>query len=115
MAKSKPSNGARAVCLLCPLTAGIGSLTAGREPVKFLAVTTAPIIMDLYQNLDFIFNSDFEFRERFTEEEDYFRDTGKRYKTGRINIWETNFIPDVSSAAVEAMEEKGVGAKITQF
>lgn len=98
-----------------PLNCWHRLVNGGREPVKFLAVTTAPIIMDLYQNLDFIFNSDFEFRERFTEEEDYFSGVGKRYKTGRINIWKTNFISDVSSAAVEAMEEKGVGAKITQF
>ena len=98
-----------------PLNCWHRLVNGGREPVKFLAVTTAPIIMDLYQNLDFIFNSNFEFRERFAEEENYFKDTGNRYKTGRINIWETNFISDVSSAAVEAMEEKGVGAKITQF
>jgi oxalate decarboxylase/phosphoglucose isomerase-like protein (cupin superfamily) len=98
-----------------PLNCWHRLVNGGREPVKFLAVTTAPIIMDLYQNLEFIFNCNFEFRERFAEEEDYFSRAGERYKLGRINIWQTNFITDVASAAVEAMEEKGKGAQITQF
>jgi oxalate decarboxylase/phosphoglucose isomerase-like protein (cupin superfamily) len=98
-----------------PLNCSHRLVNGGREPVKFLAVTTAPMVMDLYRNLDFVFNCPFEFRERFADEENYFKDSGKRYKTGRINIWETNFISDVSSAGVEAMEEKGVGAQITQF
>ena len=32
-----------------------------------------------------------------------------------MNVWETNFIPDVGSADVEAGEEKGSGVKLTQF
>jgi oxalate decarboxylase/phosphoglucose isomerase-like protein (cupin superfamily) len=98
-----------------PLNSWHRLVNGGREPVKFLAVTTAPIVMDLYRNPEFIFDLPFVFRERFGEEERYFDGPDKRYKTGRINIWETNFISDVSSAAVEAMDEKGAGAKITQY
>ena len=31
------------------------------------------------------------------------------------HIWETNFIPDVRSAALDSMEVKGAGVQITQF
>jgi oxalate decarboxylase/phosphoglucose isomerase-like protein (cupin superfamily) len=98
-----------------PLNTWHRLVNGGREPVKFLAVTTAPIVMDLYRNEEFIFNSPFIFSERFAGEEGYFSGTGKRYQIRNVATWDTNFIADVSSAAVDACEEKGVGALITCF
>jgi oxalate decarboxylase/phosphoglucose isomerase-like protein (cupin superfamily) len=98
-----------------PLNSWHRLINGGREPVKFLALTTAPIIMDLYRDMEFVFDCPFVFHDRFAAEEGYFNGSGKRYKQGRINMWETNFIPDVCLAAVEPMEEKGAGALITQY
>ena len=83
--------------------------------MKFFAVTTAPIVMDLYRNDEFIFNSPFVFRERFADEEGYFNGPGKRYEIRNVATWDTNFIADVSSAAIDTCEEKGIGALITCF
>jgi len=71
--------------------------------------------MDLYRNDEFIFNSPFVFRERFADEEGYFSGPGKRYEIRNVATWDTNFIADVSSAAIDTCEEKGVGALITCF
>jgi len=98
-----------------PLNSWHRLVNGGREPVKFFAVTTAPIVMDLYRNDEFIFNSPFVFRERFADEEGYFSGPGKRYEIRNVATWDTNFIADVSSAAIDTCEEKGVGALITCF
>jgi oxalate decarboxylase/phosphoglucose isomerase-like protein (cupin superfamily) len=98
-----------------PLNSWHRLVNGGREPVKFLGVTTAPLIMDYYRNEDFVYNSPFLFSERFAGEEGYFNVTNKRYKKGLANVWETNFIQDISSATLDAEEEKGAGVQITQF
>ncbi len=45
---------------------------SGSEPARYIAVTTAPIMMNLIRNEDFIFNNDAVFPERYNSEEDYF-------------------------------------------
>ncbi len=98
-----------------PLNTWHRLINGGREPVKFLAVTDAPLIMDLYRNSDFVFNCPFTFGERYSGEETYFNVGNKRYKKGMANIWETNFISDIGSADLEVEEEKGAGVLITCF
>ncbi|OGP25041.1 MAG: hypothetical protein A2038_02615 [Deltaproteobacteria bacterium GWA2_57_13] len=98
-----------------PLNSWHRLINGGREPVKFLAVTNAPLIMDLYRNGDFVFNCPYTFAERYGGEESYFNVTNKRYRKGLIALWETNFISDIGSADLEAAEEKGAAVLITQF
>ncbi|HXG49983.1 MAG TPA: hypothetical protein VNN77_01080 [candidate division Zixibacteria bacterium] len=98
-----------------PLNSSHRMLNGGREPVRFLAVTNAPLIFDIYRNVDFIFNCPYAFSDRYLGEEDYFTVGKKRYPYGLINIWETNFIADVKSAALEALEAKGSGLRLSQF
>jgi quercetin dioxygenase-like cupin family protein len=98
-----------------PLNSWHRLVNGSRDPVKFLAVTNAPMFMDLCRNPEFIFNCPFTFSDRFAGEDDYFRPGLKRHKKGLINLWETNFIPDVETAGVETEEEKGAGVKFIQF
>ena len=44
----------------------------GQDPVRYLAVTTAPIMMNLIRNDDFIFNNDAVFPQRYRGEAEYF-------------------------------------------
>jgi len=81
---------------------------SGTEPARFIAVTTAPIVMNLFHNLDFIFKNPFEFRDRYTEADDYFSGKGQAYP-GRI--WDTNFVEDVRSIALYEWKERGAGAR----
>lgn len=78
-----------------PLNTRHRLVNGGREPVKFLAVTNAPLIMDTFHNLDFVFNSPITFPDRFSGEENYFAMSQKRYVSGMRNLWETNFISDL--------------------
>ena len=86
-------------------------------PALFLAVTTAPMVLDHFHNEQFVFNSDFSFADRYDGERDYFEARNDRYlaANNRQWIWETNFIPDARKALIDAQEQKGAGVNLTQF
>jgi hypothetical protein len=46
--------------------------TSGQEPARYFAVTTAPIVLNLFRDDDFIFHNDAVFPHRFRGEPDYF-------------------------------------------
>jgi hypothetical protein len=98
-----------------PLNAWHRLINGGREPVKLLALTNAPMILDAYRNPEFVFDNPFVFSDRFAGEEDYFTVGTKRYPKGNIHVWETNFITDILSAEVDEHESKGAGVRLTQF
>ena len=98
-----------------PLNTSHRLINGGREPVKFLAVTNAPLMLDTIHNEDFVFNCPYEFSDRYSGAEDFFNVGQKRYESGMQHIWETNFIMDVRSAALDERTVKGAGVRITQF
>ena len=98
-----------------PLNSWHRLINGGREPVKFLAVTNAPMVLDAYRNPEFVFNNPFVFADRFAGEEGYFNEGKKRYARGNTHVLETNFIPDILAAQVDEHEKKGAGVKLTQF
>jgi oxalate decarboxylase/phosphoglucose isomerase-like protein (cupin superfamily) len=98
-----------------PLNTWHRLINGGRQPVKFLAVTNAPVVMDIVHNEDFIFNCPYEFADRYSGAEGFFKTGQKRYESGMQHIWETNFIMDVQSASLDGREAKGAGVSITQF
>ena len=84
---------------------------SGADPVRYVAVTNAPPIMNAYDNLDFIFNNDYDFAERFNGEPDYFSAKNDR-DHWRIN---TNFIPDAKAVNLAAASERGAGGQHLRF
>jgi quercetin dioxygenase-like cupin family protein len=89
----------------------------GSEPALFLAVTTAPMVLDHFHNEKFVFASDFAFNDRYDGESQYFEPSDDRYlaTNNRQWIWETNFIADARRAEIDLQEQKGSGVGITQF
>ena len=98
-----------------PLNAWHRLINGGRQPVKFLAVTNAPLVMDVFHNEDFVFNCPYTFSDRYSGADGFFNVGQKRYESGMQHIWETNFIMDIQSAALGQREVKGAGVRITQF
>jgi mannose-6-phosphate isomerase-like protein (cupin superfamily) len=98
-----------------PLNTWHRLINGGREPVKYLAVTNAPMILDAYRNPEFVFNNPYVFSDRYNGEESYFNLGKKRYARGNTHVWETNFVPDILSAQIDEHEKKGAGVKLTQF
>lgn len=56
-----------------PLNSWHRLYNVGKEPVIFLAVTNAPINMDLFHNLDFVFGDSIVFKDRYNGEENYLK------------------------------------------
>jgi oxalate decarboxylase/phosphoglucose isomerase-like protein (cupin superfamily) len=98
-----------------PLNTWHRLINGARQPVKFLAVTNAPLVMDTIHNEEFIFNCPYVFTDRYSGADGYFNVGQKRYESGMQHIWETNFITDIQSANLDQREVKGAGVRITQF
>ena len=79
---------------------------SGDESVRYIATTNAPPQMRMYRDTDFIFNCDFMFKSRYSEDEEYFSGGGKLYNK---RIWETNFIPNAPDMALYGWKERGAG------
>src|SRR5881392_3981979 len=65
----------------------------GDEPARFVALTDAPVIINRFRNLEFVFNNTFIFSDRFGGEDGYFSGKGKEVQSHRT--WDSNFIADV--------------------
>ena len=98
-----------------PLNTWHRLVNGGREPVLLLAETTAPLVLDVFRDPNFVFGTDYQFKNRYGGEEGYFNVSDKRYKAGRGNVWQTNFIPDVRTAALDDAGHKVSGGQITSF
>ncbi|HTF94248.1 MAG TPA: hypothetical protein VK632_14460 [Verrucomicrobiae bacterium] len=98
-----------------PLNTWHRLINGARQPVKYLAVTNAPLVMDTIHSEEFIFNCPYVFTDRYSGADGYFNVGQKRYESGMQHIWETNFITDIQSANLDQREVKGAGVRITQF
>jgi mannose-6-phosphate isomerase-like protein (cupin superfamily) len=86
---------------------------SGLRPARFLAVTNAPVVMNLYHNTRFIFDSDFVFDDRFAGEEQYFDGQGEIYqgRWSKRNTLVTNFVPDTHNLELYAWQARGAGGR----
>ncbi len=98
-----------------PLNSWHRLINGSRERAVYLAVTSAPVMMDLLHDGEFIFGCDYDFHQRFDGRSDYFVTENKREERGGFVSWETNFIADARSALVDPSEAKGTGVRITAF
>src|SRR5713226_4550806 len=80
----------------------------GNAPVRLFAVTSAPMVINLFHNLDFVFGDDFVFRDRFNGDPSHFNGEGKAFAE---RVWETNFISDVNSFPLFDYKERGAGGR----
>ncbi len=89
--------------------------TSGQRPARLAGVTNLPMMLNCFHNQDFVFNNPFEFPERLGEQA-YFRGDGTFIETrpGR-HMWETNFVPDLSTFKLMEWKERGAGGSNIMF
>lgn len=106
----------------------------GDKPARYLAMTMAPTVLNLYRDVDFVFNNKHVFTGRFNSEEDYFSnkmtplglddpyarwDSPEDFLAGkepaRTNTLKANFIPDVLQVDLDEMPGAGEGYRSMHF
>jgi len=84
---------------------------SGQEAARYVGVTNAPAVMNMYDDANFVFNSSFDFKNRFAGEPDYF--TPKSEKNGFLLV--TNFVPDAVNLPLISAKERGAGGGHIRF
>ena len=79
--------------------------SSGDKPCRVLFGTNMAQVINLYHNLDFVFDNPFVFAERFSYAMD--RDYTEKAKHWNKRLFETNFIADIRNFALHAWEERG--------
>ena len=86
---------------------------SGTEPARYFAVTNSCFMINLFHNVDYIFNSDYSFLDRFDPStEGYFSGNGEVF--GRF-FMTTNFVPDTLTIKLADYSERGKGSTNMKF
>lgn len=88
---------------------------SGTEPARILAVTSAPLIIDIFHNPAFILNCPYTFADRYTGEADYFKPSERVKRADGNMSWYSNFLPDIPGVRLDPLERKGAGVRITAY
>ena len=94
-----------------PLNVSYRRLNVIQWPVRFFAGTTAPHMINLFHNEDFIFRNPFQFRDRFRPDREFFNENKKL----TVRSWESNIVPDINEFALDDYPMRGKGVKIMRF
>ena len=87
--------------------------SSGSEPVRYYAVTNCCFVMNLFHSVDYVFNNDYVFADRFDPEGgDYFSGDGEIF--GRF-FMTTNFVPDTRTLGLVDYSERGKGSTNMKF
>lgn len=83
---------------------------SGTDRARYFALTSAPVVFELYRDADFIFNTDHVFRDRFDPaQEDFFSREGKYNTDYYGGILENNFISNIRDIKLVPREKRGKG------
>jgi mannose-6-phosphate isomerase-like protein (cupin superfamily) len=84
----------------------------GDRDARLIAVTSAPLVFNLFHCEDFVMNNPYVFADRFKGEEGYFAGRGRLYKD---RVLETNFVADAVNIEPVAWHERGKGNRTIFF
>jgi oxalate decarboxylase/phosphoglucose isomerase-like protein (cupin superfamily) len=84
---------------------------SGNKPARFVAVTNLPPVLNLYDDVNFVFNTSYDFTARFAGEPDYFTNKGEQ----KGLLLETNFVADAVNLPLIAARERGAGGGHIRF
>jgi len=84
---------------------------SGKEPARYVAVTNGPVVINLYEDEQFIFNTAHDFNNRFQGEPDYFSNKGEQ----KGLLLDTNFVADAVNLPLISAKERGAGGGHIRF
>lgn len=93
---------------------------SGREPARLSCTNDAPLTLNLYHNVDFVFANPCTFPERIGDL-DRFDGKGEHMllnrgsEVAKLNLWDTNFVPDLSVFKLYEMNARGKGSLNISF
>jgi quercetin dioxygenase-like cupin family protein len=88
---------------------------SGQNRALFVTTNDMPLIMNIFHNDKFIFDTNFEFSER-TGKSEYFSGGGDLIMVRPGNhMWETNFVPDLEQIELTEWDARGAGSSIILF
>jgi oxalate decarboxylase/phosphoglucose isomerase-like protein (cupin superfamily) len=84
---------------------------SGTQPARYVAVTNAPVIINSFGDVHFVFNTPHDFKDRFNGEPDYFAGKGEQ----RGLLLDTNFVADAVNLPLYTANERGAGGGHIRF
>jgi oxalate decarboxylase/phosphoglucose isomerase-like protein (cupin superfamily) len=84
---------------------------SGTQPARYVAVTNAPVIINAFGDLNFVFNTPYDFTERFNGEPEYFANRGEQ----KGLLLDTNFVADAVNLPLYTANERGAGGGHIRF
>ncbi|MEK9692093.1 MAG: hypothetical protein VW445_04645 [Rhodospirillaceae bacterium] len=93
---------------------------SGQEPLRLSCTNDAPLVINLFHNEKFVFENDFDFPERLGAD-GHFEGEGEHLRVNRgdnvaeANLWETNFVNDLTSFKLYSMDARGKGSLNVSF
>ena len=84
---------------------------SGQDAARFVAVTNAPPVINLYEDIGFVFNTAHDFKNRFAGEPDYFSAKGEQ----KGLLLQTNFVADAVNLPLINAKERGAGGGHIRF
>ncbi len=84
---------------------------SGKEPARFVAVTNGPPIINAFGDTDFVFNTAYDFKNRFAGESNYFANGGEQ----KGLLLDTNFVADAVNLPLISAKERGAGGGHIRF
>lgn len=93
---------------------------SGQEPARLSVTNDAPLTINLYHNIDFVFDNPFAFPERQGDDR-HFEGEGEHLRVDRgsnvapVNLWETNFVHDLTAFKLYELEARGKGSLNVSF
>ena len=84
---------------------------SGTAPARFVAVTNGPPLINAYGDIDFVFNTAYDFKNRFAGESNYFANGGEQ----KGLLLDTNFVADAINLPLISAKERGAGGGHIRF
>jgi oxalate decarboxylase/phosphoglucose isomerase-like protein (cupin superfamily) len=84
---------------------------SGTQSARYVGVTFLPSVLNTFGDVDFVFNTKYDFKTRFNGEPDYFTSKGEQ----KGFLLTTNFVPDAVNLPLITAKERGAGGGHIRF